>query len=185
MSREARDIVWLTQLCHRRWSVAVLGLFVTGRGCRLVEVYRGLVIPRESARQAVENLLLLGLLRRNSGFGHPLRPEFLPTATGERLAGIGNRLHRWVVAQELDDLAYRKWSLPTLLAVAAGEHGFTTLQNYLPNITPRALAQALKSLAAEGLLERRVSPVDFPVAPTYHLTRTGRSLAQRTTGLLG
>jgi DNA-binding HxlR family transcriptional regulator len=124
---------------------------------------------RESLRVTLRALLAAGLVRRNPGYGHPLRPEYLLTDRGAALAPGCSELVAMLDALGATDLGLRKWSLPTVLAIAeAGDARFSRLAGDLPGITPRALTLALKELVAGGLVEREVTD-GYPPATIYRL----------------
>src|SRR3954467_4738348 len=72
----------LIELFHHRWAPPALALLAERDGARFVELQRKLGVGRESLRRALDALLELGLVRRNEGYGHPLRPEYLLTRAG-------------------------------------------------------------------------------------------------------
>jgi DNA-binding HxlR family transcriptional regulator len=160
--------VQLIELFHHRWAPPALALLADRGGARFVELQRTLGVGRESLRRAVDALLELGFARRNPGYGHPLRPEYLVTADGRR---AGTTCARVLAASRDHDLLLRKWSVPTL-AELGGERRFSELRSALPGVTPRALALALKDLEAGGLAERRVLD-SYPPATLYRATAVG------------
>src|SRR5947208_12763974 len=76
----------LIELFHHRWAPPALALLGERGGARFVELQRRLDVGRESLRRALDSLLDAGLARRNEGYGHPLRPEYVLTAKGRRAA---------------------------------------------------------------------------------------------------
>src|ERR671932_1580387 len=82
----------LIALFHHRWSAAVLAELRRTRGTRFVVLSKSLGVGRESLRRTLDALIELGLVRRNPGYGHPLRPEYLLTRRGEAVAGRLARL---------------------------------------------------------------------------------------------
>jgi DNA-binding HxlR family transcriptional regulator len=159
----------LVLLLHRRWTVPVLAELHRTAGSRFVTLAHRTGASRESLRATLRALLTAGLVRRNPGYGHPLRPEYLLTDRGESVAPACAELVATLADLDLTDLGLRKWSLPTTLAIAeAGEARFSRLAAHLPGITPRALALALKDLAAGGLVEREVTD-GYPPATVYRL----------------
>ncbi len=166
----------LERLFHHRWAVPILAAFDRRGGLRFVQLYRGLDIRRESAAAALDALLDMGLLIRNPGYGHPLRPEYILTGAGAGLATQCRRFHAAVLGYGHARTVYRKWSMPVLRSVAAGGDRFNAIATALPGITPRALAAALKSLEEAALLERLVIGERPPVA-RYIATNAGRRLA--------
>jgi len=158
----------LIGLFHHRWAPPALALLATREGVRFVELQRRLDVGRESLRRALDGLLELGLAQRNPGYGHPLRPEYLVTASGR---DVGAMCARVLVATPDRDLLLRKWSVPTLAQLAEPRR-FSELRAALPGVTPRALALALKDLEDGGLVRREVLDTR-PPSTLYRLTPAG------------
>ncbi len=68
-----------------------------------------------------------------------------------------------------------KWKLPILWYLQQGTKRYSELQRHLTNITPKMLAQQLRDLEEEGIVERTVYPV-VPPRVEYALTPYGRTL---------
>jgi len=121
-------------------------------------------------------LIELGLLERNPGYGHPLRPEFRLTRLGRRIAAIAARIHD--VSQEEDwPLLRRSWTLPVLTLLHEPSH-FTEMKRHLPTITDRALSQSLKSMEARNWVCRSVDGVARPPRSIYRSANTGGLISQ-------
>jgi DNA-binding HxlR family transcriptional regulator len=90
----------------------------------------------------------------NLGHGHPLRPEYVLTETGERLAPVCLDLVDELRRRGFEDAGLKKWSMPVVLvlAEAAGESRFSELRAALPGVTARALSLALEDLGAATLV---------------------------------
>lgn len=84
----------------------------------------------------------------------------------------------------VEEIAYRKWSLPVL--AAAGDEGsrFSEIGGRLSGVTDRALSQALGTLEDHGLLARHVRTEERPPVAVYRSTGTGRRLRSRVALLL-
>ncbi len=67
----------LVALFHNRWSVPILAELHRQRGSRFVTLARTLGMSRESLRRTLAALIESGLVGRNPGYGHPLRPEYV------------------------------------------------------------------------------------------------------------
>src|SRR5919204_3408897 len=141
----------LIELFHHRWAPPALALIAERGGVRFVEAQRKLGVGRDSLRRALDALLELGYARRNPGYGHPLRPEYLVTARGRR---AGKSCKRVLTAGD-PDVLLRKWSVPTLAQLDRPRR-FSELRAGLGSVTPRALALALQELEAAKLVKREV-----------------------------
>lgn len=158
----------LIELFHHRWAAPALALLAERGGARFVELQRRLEVGRESLRRALDALIAAGLARHNEGYGHPLRPEYVLTAKGRRIAGIA----AGIVDVGDPDALLRKWSVP-VLAELGDERRFTELRDGLTGITPRALALALQDLEATGYVDREVRNTRPPTT-VYRPTARGR-----------
>jgi DNA-binding HxlR family transcriptional regulator len=158
----------LIALFHHRWAPPALAELARREGVRFVELQHRLGVGRESLRRALDALLALGYARRNPGYGHPLRPEYLVTASGRDAGAACAR----VLSTGDPDLLLRKWSVPTL-AELGDDRRFSELRARLAGVTPRALALALSELETSGLVEREVFSSRPPFA-VYRTTAAGR-----------
>ena len=163
----------LIALFHHRWAAPVLAELERQKGSRFAALVGILGLGRESLRRTLDGLIALGLVERNPGYGHPLRPEYKLTAAG---APVARRCRRLLddVGEERE-LVLRKWSLPVLVALRSAAR-FSELREELPGITPRALALALKDLQAAGLVERVVDEDAHPPTVRYAATDSARPL---------
>ena len=141
------------------------------RGARVVLLARRLGVPRDSLTRTLAALVESRLVRRNPGYGHPLRPEYLLTRRGERAAHVCKAV---LDAAPDDDVVLRKWSLPVLAALGEGSR-FSELRARVPGIGSRALALALKELQRADLVAREVLD-EYPPATVYRPTAAGRRL---------
>ena len=165
----------LVALFHNRWSVPILAELHRQRGSRFVTLSRTLGLSRESLRRTLTALIDGGLVGRNPGYGHPLRPEYVLTTSGERIAAACRPLVERLRRSGLEEVGLKKWSMPVVFVLGDGPLRFSELRDALDGISPRALALALKDLEASGLVDRRVTD-DYPPATVYRLTRSGRPL---------
>ena len=166
----------LAILFHRRWAVPVLAELHRGRGAKFVTLVSRLGISRDVARQTLDALVEHHWVKRNPGYGHPMRPEYLLTARGAKLAPACARLLGTLRRLGLERVGLRKWTLPVVLAIRGSGTRFNELKGVLPGITARALTLALKSLEEASLVERSIAD-GHPPYSTYRLTRRGRNLA--------
>lgn len=170
------DAAFLTELFHHRWAVPVLGELSARGGGRVVELTNRLGASRGGVRPALGSLVELGLAARNPGHGHPLRPEYVLTARGERVATAAQRVVELARRWSIERSAFRKWPLP--VAYGLGEEGarFSELRARVPGITDRALSGALQTLTASALAERIVHPGRPPGVEYRPTDRAGELL---------
>ncbi|MFI6318701.1 winged helix-turn-helix transcriptional regulator [Nonomuraea sp. NPDC050556] len=74
------------------------------------------------------------------------------------------------------DLIFGRWTSQVLWVLNHdGRQRFTELQRRVPAITPKVLAQRLRQLERDGLVERTYHP-EVPPRVEYEATELGRSL---------
>jgi DNA-binding HxlR family transcriptional regulator len=146
----------LAGLFHHAWSAPLLAELLATGGSKVVTLSHRLAAPRDSVRRTLEALAARGLARRNPGYGHPMRPEWVLTAAGARLAPACAAFLRGARGVRADGLSRRKWAVPVLLGLLRGTRRFSGLGAALPRVTARALAATLKEMEASGVVERRV-----------------------------
>ena len=164
-----RDLI---DLFHHRWAAPALALLDERGGARFVELQRRLGVGGDSLRRALDTLESLGHARRNTGYGHALRPEYVPTPRGHDAA----RVARQVLAAGPADTLLRKWSVP-VLAELGDERRFSELRAALPGVTPRALALCLQELEEARLVRRDVLPTRPPTT-SYRPSARGRRIQE-------
>jgi DNA-binding HxlR family transcriptional regulator len=165
----------LIRLFHNRWGPPVLAELRRQRGSRFVTLSRMLGVGRDSLRRTLAALIDQGLVRRNPGYGHPLRPEYVLTKSGQAVARRCELLLTAVNGNA--EIVLKKWSVP-ILAALARPCRFSELRARLPGVSTRALALALKDLERAGLVERRVDQSARPPAVVYGATRAAKALQQ-------
>jgi len=168
----------LIELFHHRWSVPVLAqLHREGGGAKFITLINRLGVSRDALSRTLGALIDQGLVSRNPGYGHPMRPEYVLTVRGGRLAPLCDRV--FVALQRLgaEDAGLRKWSLLVVAVVAGGCRRFSQIRAALPGITARALALALKDLQSAGFLERVVYD-DYPPRVEYRPAWPARRLTR-------
>jgi DNA-binding HxlR family transcriptional regulator len=166
----------IARLTQYRWTLPILAQLERTGGSRFVPLATALGLSRDALRQTLDSLIDLGLVTPNPGYGHPTRPEYVLTESGARVAPTCARLVEYVRENHLDELAFRKWSLPTVVALTRPER-FGDLRRVV-GATPRALTLTLKDLVDVGAVERRVHD-EYPPGTSYRLTASGRALHNR------
>jgi DNA-binding HxlR family transcriptional regulator len=170
----------LALLFHRRWAVPVLAELHRSRGAKFVTLTTRLDASPGAVRAALDHLQDLGWVGPNPGYGHPLRPEYILTPDGKRIAEPCDALDRALVGLDLRPVGLRKWSMPTLDVLRAGSARFGEIRGALAGITDRALSMALGDLLASQLAARSLvdgAPPSARYGPTGRATRLCAILA--------
>ena len=163
-------------LFHHRWSVPVMAELHRSAGAKFVTLVNRLGVSRDTLSRTLQSLVRHEWVMRNPGHGHPMRPEYVLTKSGAVLAPGCLRLTKGLKRIGVDYATLRKWSVPTILALATGRDRFSDLRAFLVTPTPRALIQTLKDLQSAGLVERVVTDA-YPPTTRYRLTGRGKRLA--------
>lgn len=170
------SIALLADLGRYRWTVPVMALIGARGGGRFSDIALNVGLSRESLSRTLDGAITAGWLVRNPGHGHPLRPEYVPTAEGVRVAGTCRAIIAAQAQVGLPADALTRWSLPIIRLIAQGEQRFNAIARALGDATPRALAGSLKALTGLRLVDRQILET-YPPATAYALTRQGETLA--------
>jgi len=76
-----------------------------------------------------------------------------------------------------------KWAVLVLVALNREEHRFSALRRAIGGVSEKMLAQTLRTLEADGFVQREVVPTTPPQV-TYRLTPLGRDITAHLTGLM-
>ena len=167
----------LIALGKHRWMASVLADIAAHHGARFVEMINRLSLPRDTLSRTLEAAQALGWVMRNPGHGHPLRPEYILTNEGARIAEIAARQLSAQAQFGLAPGTLTRWGLPILHALDAGYQRFNHVSRLLTPASPRALSQGFRTLATHDLITRALID-DYPPISLYCLTESGRLLAR-------
>ena len=171
-------ITAFVNITSKAWSLPILSALHDGVPGRQAPLLAATGASRTAFAQSMEHLISLGLLERNPGHGHPLRPEFRLTPNGMVAADIASKIHD-VTREEDQQLLRRSWTLPVLAALHAPRH-FSELKRTLQTITDRALSQSLKGMEARNWVRRGIDDTARPPRPLYCSVNTGGLISQVT-----
>ncbi len=164
------------ELFHHRWAIPTLAtLFELGGGAKFITLQRRLGASRDSLNRTLVALVESRLVARNPGYGHPMRPEYVLTTSGNQVAPACAALVEMLERFGIADVGLKKWSLPVAYALATAGGRFNRARAVLGEITPRALAHALRDLQKAGVVERLLVD-ENPPRTEYKLTRRGQRL---------
>jgi DNA-binding HxlR family transcriptional regulator len=164
-------------LGQSRWAAALLADLAAHRGARFAEFLHRLGIPRDSLARTLEWACGRGWVTRNPGHGHPLRPEYLLTDEGARIARAAGAIEAARSRIGIAPGALTRWSLPLVCSIDRGHSRFNALLRTLHPATPRALSQGLRRLSDHELIQRDLIDA-YPPASHYSLTESGMLLAR-------
>lgn len=171
------SIADLVALGRHRWAAALLADLAAHDGARFVELAHRLALSRDSLVRTLDAAIAAGWAIRNPGHGHPLRPEYVLTAEGARLATGAGPILAAQAGLGLAPGTLTRWGLPLIRAIGPDTARFNALARTLTPATPRALSQGLRTLAANDLVVRDVID-EWPPASLYRLTDGGLLIAR-------
>ncbi|MDJ0683461.1 MAG: winged helix-turn-helix transcriptional regulator [Alphaproteobacteria bacterium] len=170
------DIQFLVKLTSRAWSVKILALMHDGVPGRQAPLLAASGASRTAFAQSLEHLTSLGLLERNPGHGHPLRPEFRLTAQGVEIASTAYRIEAAAPVSLDAVLLRRMWTIP-VLAVTRRPKFFTEIKRDLAPVTDRALSNSLQQLHKREWIARQVNVEMRPPRPFYQVVNDGARIS--------
>ena len=170
------DINLVVNITAKAWALPILWNLHAGVPGRQAPLLAATGANRTAFGQSLNHLIQLGIIERNPGYGHPLRPEFRLTKQGETAARLASRIH--AASGEADtQLLRRAWTVP-ILSQMAGPNNFGAFKRQLPMITDRALSQSLKLLETHEWVARDVDVAARPPKPIYHAINQGALISQ-------
>lgn len=171
------DKTWLVNLCTRGWSLKALALLAAGCPARVSPLAAAAGCGRTAMGASVSQLVVLGLLQRNEGYGHPLRPEYCLTSLGEAVASWALTLDRLVPQPEDNQILRGKWALPVISTLNANAR-YSVVRKKLSPVSDRALSICFNRLTERHWIERKVCVESAPPAVSYHTLDLGQQVHQ-------
>lgn len=171
------NIALLVNLTSKAWSLKILALLHSGVPGRQAPLIAAAKASRSSFASSLDHLVQLGLLEKNPGHGHPLRPEFRLTRTGASVATMASRVLEVASDDDAFTIIRRSWAVP-ILAVTESPKRFSIIKSGLGSITDRALSQSLYVLEERTWLKREIDLSQRSPFPTYHAVNTGRKISK-------
>jgi len=168
----------LVNITSKAWALPILSNMHDGVAGRQATLLTATGANRAAFAQSMDHLIKIGLLERNPGHGHPLRPEFRLTPIGIRVAAIANKVQS-ISGKEDQDLLRRSWTLPVLTSLHTQNH-FNEIKRSLLTITDRALSQSLKSMEERNWVLRSVDNVARPPRSIYCAVNAGGIISKVT-----
>ena len=171
------DFSSLIALVHRRWNIPILAELHRQKGAKFVSLANSLDVGRASLSASLNDLIESGLVARNTGHGHPMRPEYLLTESGREIGAVCGELMRGFRTAPDVDLALRKWTLPIVVTIGDDVCRFSDVRKSLGDVTPRAIALALKAMSERNWVRRTLID-DYPPTAGYALKPKGRRIRE-------
>jgi len=170
------DINLFVNITSKAWSLAILSKLHAGVPGRQAALLTATGAGRTAISQSMEHLIRIGLLERNPGHGHPLRPEFRLTPLGVEAAVLASRIQE-ITGDEDQTLLRRSWTLPVLSSLQRPRH-FCGIKKDLITITDRALSQSLKAMEDRNWVKRSVNTTARPPRSIYCAVNQGARITE-------
>jgi len=171
------DIQELVNITSRAWALDILACLARGVPGRKAALLAATGAGRTAFSASLEHLIALGLLERNPGHGHPLRPEFRLTDRGRPAAVIAQRVKEALPAEPQTALLRRSWTLP-ILSLTREPMRFSGIKEGLGHVTDRALSQALNVLETNALMVRTLELEQRVPFPLYQAINAGNRISR-------
>ena len=168
------DISQIVNLTSRAWSLPILAALHSGTPGRQAPLLHATGAGRTAFAQSMDHLIDLGVIERNPGHGHPLRPEFRLTDAGIKAAEVAHNIQS-TTQREHFPLLRRAWTVPILSSLTQPRQ-FKDIKTQLPSVTDRALSQSLKLLEGQTWIDRRVDVAAHPPRPIYSAVNAGKEI---------
>ena len=169
------NLAALVNLFHRGYAVPLIACLQAEQGAKFVTLVHRLAASRDAVATTLKYLMATGIVVRNAGYGHPMRPEYLLAPASETLGAVCMVVVELVDRLGIADIAFRKWPMPVTVAVGRGANRFSGVMASLPGLTPRALTGALRDLDRVEVVARDITE-DWPPHPVYELAESGELL---------
>ena len=182
MNATCQDIYPLIRLVHHRWNIPIIAELDRESGAKFITLVNRLGVSRASLSKSLEHLIELGIVVRNPGHGHPMRPEYLLSERGAAIGPDCQSLMRIVRRRNEVDIALRKWTLPLVAAIGERNLRFNELRSALQEATPRAITIGLKVLLHQRWAARTLID-DYPPTAGYELRPKGQNILACVDGL--
>ena len=171
------DIKTIVKITSRAWSLDILAAMHSGVPGRQAPLLSSIGASRTAFAQSLAHVVELGLLERNPGHGHPLRPEYRLTTKGAGVAKIAGSIIR-VVPDDMEfALLRRSWTIP-ILTVTQTPQRFSAIKSDLFSITDRALSNSLGQLEELKWLQREIDIIGRPPRSTYQAANIGLQICK-------
>lgn len=171
------DIELLVKITSRAWALDILAHMHRGVRGRQAALLAATGAGRTAFGASLAHLMELGLVMRNPGHGHPLRPEFVLTEQGVVAAQMADKVLGAVPDETAIKLLRKSWTVP-VLALAATPQRFSGLKSGLGTITDRALSTSLQKLEAQDWMAREIDLSERVPFPIYRAVNAGQEISR-------
>lgn len=170
------NIKMLVKITSRAWSLDILALMHAGVAGRQAPLLSASGASRTAFKASLIHLIEMGLLEKNPGHGHPLRPEYRLTADGKEAAKMASSIMNLASNTVEREMLRRSWTIP-ILGVTGTPLYFNEIKHALSPVTDRSLSQSLSKLYNYNWLQRDVDIDKRPLRATYQASHIGARIS--------
>ncbi|WP_457919917.1 winged helix-turn-helix transcriptional regulator [Candidatus Lokiarchaeum ossiferum] len=152
-------------LLHYRWAIPIIAEIFRNNGVKYIYLHKKLKINKSVLSKTLQVLEESNYIKKNPGYGHPLRPEYIINENAFFISEKCRNLYDSLIEMNMQHILATKWIVPILLVIQNKKLRFSEIKKELDNITSRSLTIALKKLENEEFLERTTTSA-YP--PTSH-----------------
>ncbi len=161
--------------CSYSRNIPILAILFESKGSKFISLVNRLEISKDTLSRTLKTLIKRGFVKKNPGYGHPLRPEYILTPDGYELGKVCSLFLKSIKTCNNTQLLFNKWSLPILYSLNDEHLQFNKLKSELESITSSSLSRSLKELIENGFIQRIIKD-DFPPIIEYSLTNKSNSI---------
>lgn len=147
-----------------KWLIPVLAEMFPSGGAKYITLVQRYGMSRSMLTASLKHLIHFGLVKKNLGHGHPLRPEYILTTAGSQVAPFCYDFMKLLKEQKQSILLQNRWACPVIFHTGDSGKRFNEYKRALPPITPRALSESLQFLVNNQSLKRNILPESPPIS---------------------
>lgn len=159
----------IINLFHFRWTIPIIAEIQRHKGVKYIFLHKRLKINKGVLSNTLQKLIEKNYIKKNPGYGHPLRPEYIMHENGIQTAMWCLEFYDKLLETNLSHLLKSKWNFPVILSFKNKKLRFSEIKVNLTGITSKALTIALKYLEQKSIIKREIT-ADYPPTTYYHLT---------------
>jgi len=163
--------------CSHSRNIPILAELFESKGSKYISLVKKLDISKDTLSRTLKHLIKTGYVRKNPGYGHPLRPEYILTPQGNKLGQLSADFKSSVKDYKNHKILMSKWSIPIIFSIEDTQFKFNQLKKDVAPITSAALSRSLKELIENDFIIRIIED-KFPPIIKYSLSLRSKSFQE-------
>ena len=115
-------------LFHYRWAIPIIAEIFRIGGVKFIYLHKKLGITKGVLSSTLQALQERKYIRKNPGYGHPLRPEYIIHGDARSIANNCQELIDGLRKVDLSHLLKAKWNLPFLMVISHKSFRFSEIK---------------------------------------------------------